>query len=64
MIGLPYIDEYIVLHPNGQEVAGALLFAFGPDEAIEICKKAILNKKKIILKTDAEKIDYLEYSFK
>ncbi len=61
---LDYMDQYITLHKNGKEVVDALGFSFGFDEANKICETAISNKKKIVLKTDNNKMDYLAYTFK
>jgi hypothetical protein len=61
---LNYMVQYISLHKNGEEVVGALQFSIGYDEANKICETAINNKKKIVLKTDSNKLDYLAYTFK
>ena len=64
MSELNYMEEYRGLHKNGKEVVGALQFSYGYDEANEICKKAIIENKKIILKSDINLLDHLEYSFR
>jgi hypothetical protein len=39
----------------------ALVYALGVDEVENITKKAIEENKKIITKTDPEKLDYIYY---
>ena len=60
---LDYMEQYISLHKNGEEVVSALGFSFGFDEANKICETAINNKKKIVLDMDSNKLDYIEYSY-
>jgi len=58
---MSHIDQYLSIYPKHYQSIMALVYALGVDEVENITKKAIEENKKIITKTDPEKLDYIYY---
>ena len=55
------MEEYIKKYPKEENDIYALAYAFGYDEADQICKEALELNKRIRIVIDREKLDYLDY---
>lgn len=58
---MSYINQYLSVFPKQFHSIMALEFALGKQEVENITKQAIEEKKKIITKTDPDKLDYIHY---
>ena len=58
---MSYIDQYLSIFPKQFHSIMALVYALGNEEVENITKQAIEEKKKIITKTEPEKLDYIQH---
>ena len=57
------MKEYLLKYPDEEQNVGALIFAFGYEETVNILTEAFRLNKKVELIETPDKIDYLEYKF-
>ena len=57
------MKEYLLKYPDEEQNVGALIFAFGFEETVNILSEAMKVNKKVELIDSPDKIDFLEYKF-
>lgn len=49
---LEYVGDYLKKYPKHNDTIGALVYALGIDATKELCKQALEENKRIIVKTN------------